>query len=137
MTKEQQEFEYYCLDKIKPYNDEVLVTYETDDSIKKILYKIGLQALVKHVECFILYTESDEDLEKFIYIPTKTFYDFRKSIHDDILSLTEYKELFRCIMTINIFEFTSLLEFQYIYQDFKDLINYNWNELDMNSLIEI
>jgi hypothetical protein len=113
------------------------VTYETGDSIKKILYKIGLQALVKHVECFILYTESDEDLEKFIYIPTKTFYDFRKSIHNDILSLTEYKELFRCIMTINIFEFTSLLEFQYIYQDFKDLINYNWNELDMNSLIEI
>ena len=40
------------------------------------------------------------------------------------------------IQTINIFEFTSMLNFMYIYSNFKDIVDYNWENLGMDSLIE-
>ena len=36
-----------------------------------------------------------------------------------------------------VFEFTSLMEFTHIYKEFHDLLESNWNLLDMDNLIEI
>ena len=137
MTRQQQEFDYYCLDRCKPIFDDIVVAYDNGASIKKVMYKIGLRANIKHVDCLLLYTESDDDLEKLIYITTDAFYDNQQRFFTDILSEEEMKDIFRQLVTINIFEYTSLLDFNYIYDEFKELVEYNWQALNMDNLIEI
>ena len=136
-TRQHEEFECYCLDRSKPLTEEIPITYNDGSIIRKILYKIGLKAKIKHHECFILYTESDADLDQFIYIDVDKFYDNQCRFFNDILHVNEVQELLKRRNSINIFEFTSLLEFEYIYEDFKSIIEYNWNSLEMDSLIEI
>ena len=75
LTKQHQEFNYYCLDRLKPLTEELRVTYNNGNVIRKVLYKIGLKADIKHQECFILYTESDSDLDEFLYIDAEDFYN--------------------------------------------------------------
>lgn len=137
LTRQHQEFNYYCLDRIKPYTEEFVVTSQDESAIKKTRYKIGLKAKIKHQECFILYTESDKDLDEFLYISVEDFYNNQSRFFTEIIPLAEIKELIKCLLTINIFEFLSLLEFNTIYEDFKQLIEINWLNLNMDNLIEI
>ena len=137
LTRQHQEFNYYCLDRSKPLTEEIKLTYNDGNIIRKVLYKVGLKATIKHTECFILYTESDEDLDKFLYIDAEDFYENQRRFFTEILSVGEVKELIKGIKTINIFEFASLLEFTDIYEDFQDFIENNWAVLDMDNLIEI
>lgn len=137
LTKQHKEFNCYCLDRLQPFENDLQVTYNDGNIIRKVLYKIGLKAKIKHEECFILYTESDKDLEQFIYIDVDSYYQNQRRFFTDILSIAETKELIKNIRTINIFEFVSLLEFTNIYTDFKSLIENNWTALDMDNLIEI
>jgi hypothetical protein len=137
MTKQQQEFDYYCLDRIKPITEEFTITYNDGFIIRKILYKLGLRTKIKRIDSFVLYTESDDDLEGFKFIPTDIFYDYYEKFFTDVLTIDELKSIVKNINTINIFEYTSLLEFTNIYDDFKKFIEYNWQALDMDGLIEI
>jgi hypothetical protein len=137
LTKPHQEFNYYCLDRLKPLTEELRVTYNDGNVIRKVLYKIGLRADIKHQECFILYTESDSDLDEFLYIDAEDFYNNQRRFFTEILSIAEVKELIKSLKTINIFEFASLLEFTNIYEDFQAFIENNWAVLDMDNLIEI
>ena len=137
ITRQHQEFNYYCLDRLKPLSEEVPITYNDGNIIRKILYKVGLRTNIKHQDCFVLYTESDEDLDCFIYIATDKFYDYQSRFFNEVFSLSEIKDIIKKLTTINIFEYTSLLDFTYIYNDFKELIDFNWNNLDMDNLIEI
>lgn len=137
LTRQHQEFNYYCLDRCKPITEEIPITYNDGNIIRKILYKVGLRTKIKHQDCFVLYTESDDDLECFTYIAAEIFYDYQQRFFNDIFSIEEVKELIKTLKTINIFEYTSLLEFTYIYDEFKEFVEYNWNTLDMDNLIEI
>ena len=137
MTRQRQEFNYYCLDRCKPIFDEITVTYNTGSVIKKVLYKIGLRANIIHLACLLLYTASDTDLDTLVYIATDVFYDNQYRLHTNIISIEEKDTLFRKLSTINIFEYTSLLDFTYIYDEFKELVEYNWDALDMDNLIEV
>lgn len=137
LTKQHQEFNYYCLDRLKPLTEELPITYNDGNIIRKVLYKIGLKAEIKHQECFILYTESDQDLDEFIYIDAESFYNNQRRFFTEILDLMEVKELIKTIKTINIFEYASLLEFTNIYEEFQEFIETNWTVLDMDNLIEI
>lgn len=130
-------FNYYCLDRIKPITEELYITYSDDGLLRKMRYKIGLRALVKKIDCFVLYTATDEDLNAFIFIPVEFFYDNYHHFLTDVISKEEFKNSLRVLHTINIFEFTSLLDFTYIYSEFKELLEYNWEALSMNQLIEI
>ena len=137
LTKQHREFNYYCLDRLKPFTDEIRLTYNDGFIIRKVLYKIGLKANIKHQECFILYTESDEDLNEFIYVGAEEFYNNQRRFFTDVLSDAEVRELIKKLKTINIFEFASLLEFTNIYEEFQLFIENNWAVLNMDSLIEI
>ena len=137
LTKQYREFNYYCLDRLKPLTEELRVTYNDGSIIRKILYKIGLRANIKHQECFILYTESDADLDEFVYIDANEFYENQRRFFTEILTVEEVRERIKTLSTINIFEFTSLLEFTNIYEEFKSFIETNWDILEMDNLIEL
>ena len=137
ITKQHIEFNYYCLDRLKPLTEEFPVTYYDGSVVKKILYKIGLRSKIKHQDCFVLYTESDQDLEQFIYIEAESFYNNQRRFFNDILQPFEVKEYINQLKTINIFEYVSLLEFECIYDEFKCLVESNWEILSMDNLIEI
>ena len=136
-SKEHEYFNYYCLDKIKPLQEELIISYDEDGLIRKFYYKIGLYAKVKNTYCYILYSEDDNTLENLIYLSQDYLNNNREYILLNILSKSEYMENIKSIPTMNIFEFTSLLNFTYIYDEFKSLIDYNWDTLNMNSLIEM
>ena len=134
MTKEHKYFDYYCLDRLKSIDDELPVSYKDDGMIRKIYYKKGLQAKVKNTPCFILYTE--DDFENLIYASCDYINEHMEQL---LLYPQEKEDLFseiKQIQTINIFEFTSMLNFMYIYSNFKDIVDYNWENLGMDSLIE-
>ena len=137
MTKQRKEFDCYCLDRLKPLTECLPITYDDGNIIRKMEYKIGLKASIKHQECFILYTESEQDLDEFIYIDTEEFYNNQERFFTQILSKQEVFEIIKKLKTINIFEFTSLLEFINIYDDFKNFVEANWDYLDMDNLIEL
>ena len=137
LTRQHQEFNYYCLDRCKPVSEEFPITYNDGNIIRKIRYKVGLRTKIKHQDCFVLYTEADDDLEYFKYIAAEIFYEYQQRFFNDIFPLSEIKDLVKTLKTINIFEYTSLLEFTYIYDDFREFVEYNWNALDMDNLIEI
>lgn len=105
--------------------------------IKRVVYKVGLKAKIKHEDCFILYTNSDKDLYQFIYIGVDTYYKNQRRFFNEILPIIEAKEIIKNIKTINIFQFVSLLNFINIYDDFKLFVEQNWDVLDMNDLIEL
>lgn len=138
-TREQEEFDCYCLDRIKLVSNEspFPVAYSDGVIIKKLIYKVGLKATIKKQECFILYTESDEDLECFAFIPVDRFFDNQKRFYTEVFEQSELNEIIRKLSAINIFQFTSLLEFNTIYEEFKELLEENWQQLQMDNLIEI
>ena len=137
MTKEKQEFDYYCLDRLKAIGEDFPLAYTDGSVIRKLYYKIGLRASIKRQDCLIKYTATEDDLEGFTFIPTDVFYNKQKRFYTEILTTTEVKELIKKLPAINIFEFVSLLDFVNIYSEFKELIDYNWENLNMDSLIEI
>lgn len=137
MITAKETFEYYCLDRIKPISEELNITYKDDGLIRKLYYKIGLRAKIKHVDSFILYTESDEDLDTFVFMPVDYFYDNQARLMLSVIDKDEYIHLIKRMNTINIFEFVSLLDFTNIYNDFKEFVEYNWNVLNMDQLIEV
>lgn len=137
MTKEKQEFDYYCLDRLKTIGEDFPLAYTDGSVVRKLYYKIGLRANIKRQDCFILYTATEDDLEGFTFIPTDIFYNNQKRFYTEILTTTEVKELMKKLPAINIFEFVSLLDFINIYSEFKELVDYNWENLNMDSLIEI
>lgn len=139
MTKEQQEFEYYCLDRLKLVSNEspFPVSYSDGVIIKKLIYKVGLKATIKKQECFVLYTDSDDDLVGFTFIPIERFYENQKRFYTEVFDKNELSDIIRILPAINIFEFTSLLEFNTIYDEFKSLLEDNWQKLQMDDLIEI
>jgi hypothetical protein len=136
VTKEHQEFDYYCLDRCK-VSEEFPITYSDGAITHKRRYKLGLRTKIKRQDCFILYTDTDDDLDSFIYISAETFYNCQQRFFTDIFTVEEYKEIIKVLTTINIFEYTSLLNFDHIYGDFLDVIEENWDRLDMDNLIEI
>lgn len=138
MTRQYQEFKYYCLDRLLPFENDLRISYKTDYSgIRTINYKIGLKAKIKHEECFILYTDSDLDLDQFLYITVEDYYNNQYTFLHEILSLTEYNEFIIRLTRINIFEFVALLNFLNIYLDFKELVDEKWSLLNMDALIEL
>lgn len=137
MTKAKEIFNYYCIDKIKPIEEELVISYKDDEVIRKVYFKLALRAKIKKVDCFILYTASDEDLETFVYLPADIYYDNCERFYLDVIPKDEYMRDFKRLYTINVFEFTSLLDFQWIYDSFKRFVEYNWNTLHMDSLIEL
>ena len=137
MTKEKQEFDYYCLDRLKAIGEDFPLAYTDGSVARKLYYKIGLRASIKRQDCLIKYTATEDDLEGFTFIPTDVFYNKQKRFYTEILTTTEVKELIKKLPAINIFEFVSLLDFVNIYSEFKELIDYNWENLNMDSLIEI
>ena len=137
MEKPIDIFNYYCLDRIKPITEELYITYKDDGLLRKICYKIGLRANIKKIDCFILYTATEADLDVFIFIPVEYFYDNYQHLMTDIISKEEFDTSIKRLYTINIFEFASLLDFTYIYNEFKELLEYNWQVLNMNQLIGV
>lgn len=137
MTKQHKEFSYYCLDRLKPDDDLLIISYNDGSIIHKVMYKIGLKAKIKHKDCFVLYTESDRDLDEFIYIDADVYYDNRRRFFNDVLQMEELKEIIKKISTINIFEFISLMSFINIYDNFSNIVEANWEYLNMDQLIEI
>ncbi len=136
MTKEHQEFEYYCLDRCK-IGEEFPFSYTDGNIIHKRKYKLGLRTRIKRQDCFVLFTDNEDDFDSFIYISAEMFYNFQQRFFNDIFTLEEFKEIIQVLTTINIFEYTSLLNFDNIYDDFLDIIENNWEELSMDKLIEI
>ena len=136
MTKEHQEFNYYCLDRCK-VGDEFPISYNDGVVVHKRRYKLGLKTKIKRQECFILYTDSDADFDTFTYISAETFYNFQQRFFTDIFSVEEFKEIIKVLNTINIFEYTSLLNFDNIFSDYYDMVEDNWDALRMDDLIEI
>ena len=63
------------------------LTYNDGNVIKRVLYKIGLKAKIKHEECFILYTNSDRDLDQFVYIDVDAYYQNQRHFFNDIIPL--------------------------------------------------
>ncbi len=135
MSKEHQYFNYYCLDRLKTIDDELPISYKDDGLIRKIYYKIGLIAKIKNTRCFILYNE--EDFENLTYSSCEFINDHKEDLFLHIQEKRTIKDNIKELNTINIFEFTSLLNFEYIYSEFKDIIDYNWNNLNMDNLVEI
>lgn len=136
MTRQQELFNYYCLDRIKPIPEMFTVSFREHERIHSIDYKIGLRATIKRMDCFVLYTATDEDLNLITFIPVDTFYDNYDYMCTKVISKDEYVSYIKTMQTINIFEFASLLDFSYIYSDFKEFVEYNWAAIDMDSLIE-
>lgn len=137
MTRQHTEFNYYCLDRLKTETTDFPVTYTDGAITKKAHFKIGLRADIKHNDCFILYTESERDLDEFVYIDAEDYYNNEKRFYQDVFNLSEVVELFKKLKAINIFEFTSLLEFTHIYEDFQEFVETNWDTLEMDKLIEL
>lgn len=135
MTREHSYFNYYCLDRLKPLGHELTIAYNDDGYIRKVSYHFGLRAKVKNRECYIFYTE--DNYEDFIYAPVDYIDEHYESLMLNVQNKEELFSYIKSINTMNIFEFTSLLLFSYIYSDFKDLIDYNWDVLKMNDLIEL
>ena len=135
MSKEHQYFNYYFLDILKTIDDELPISYKDDGLIRKIYYKIGLIAKIKNTRCFILYNE--EDFENLTYSSCEFINDHKEDLFLHIQEKRTIKDNIKELNTINIFEFTSLLNFEYIYSEFKDIIDYNWNNLNMDNLVEI
>lgn len=135
MTKEQEYFNYYCLDRMKTVGDDLPISYDDDGLIRKVYYKIGLVAKVKRTVCYILYTE--EDFENLVYIPEEYVLEHEQDLRLRVQKKHELFEYLKIIQTMNIFQFLSLLDFTWIYQDFKDIVDYNWLNLNMDSLIEM
>lgn len=137
MSKQQQEFNCYCLDRCKPVSEELPIAYDDGCVITKVRYKIGLRAMIRRRECFVLFTESEDDLNGFTYISADHFYDNQERFFTEVISFEEFKELIKKLPNINIFEFVSLLSFINIYADFKNFVDANWEILNMDNLIEI
>lgn len=137
MTKQLQEFNYYCLDRISFLSNDLRIAYIVDGVIRKLRFKIGLRAKIKRRECFILYTETEEDLDQFMYIDVDSYFDNERRFFTDIFSVEEKKEIIKQLNTINIFEFLSMLNFISIDKDFYCLVENNWTNLDMDNLIEL
>lgn len=137
ITRQHREFDCYCLDRLQPFENDLKITYNDGNIIRKVIYKVGLRANIKHQECFILYTASDRDFEQFIYIDADVYYDNQHRFFNDIISSEELREIIKRIKTMNIFEFVSLLDFINIYDEFKEMLEDNWDVLDMDNLIEI
>lgn len=139
MTREQQEFEYYCLDRIMPLTEEFPVVYKDGDILRKLYFKVGLKAKIKHIDCIVIYSavNFEDNLERFMFIPADIFYDNQKRFFTEVLTAEEVKTMIKILPAINIFEYTSLLEFTKIYKEYKELVEENWEKLDMNNLIEI
>ena len=137
MSRQEQEFDCYCLDRCKPLTEELPIAYNNGTNITKVKYKIGLRAMIRKRDCFILYTESEEDLNGFTFITTENFYDNQRRFYTDIIPFEDFRELIKWLPNINIFEFTSLLDFVNIYEEFMNLVKGNWTTLNMDNLIEI
>ena len=135
MSREHKYFNYYCLDRLRSMDNELPISYKDDGLIRKIYYKIGLIAKIKNTRCCILYDE--DDFENLVYSSCEFIDNHREELYLNIQDKQTIKENIKEINTINIFEFTSLLNFEYIYSEFKDIIDYNWNNLNMDSLVEI
>lgn len=136
MTRQEELFHYYCFDRILQLPEEFTIAYKENERIKRINYKIGLRAKIKHLDCFVLYTESDDDLDGMLFIPVNLFYDNYEYITCKVISKEDYSYFIRSLSTINIFELASLLDFSLIYLDFKQFVERNWEVLDMDALIE-
>ena len=135
MSKEQEYFNYYCLDKIKSLDNDFPISYSDDGYIRKVYYKLGLIAQVKKTICYILYTE--DNFEDLIYIPEEYVLEHEQDLRLKTQNKEELFEVLKIVQTMNIFQFLSMLNFMYIYQDFKDIVDYNWDNLNMNTLIEM
>ena len=135
MTKEHEYFNYYCLDRMKVLDNELPLAYDDEGLIRKIYYKIGLIAQVKHILSYILYTE--EDFDNLIYIPCEFVDNNKESLFLYPQNKQDLFEQLKTIQTMNIFQFMSMLTFTYIFEDFKEIVDYNWDNLNMNSLIEM
>ena len=135
MSKEHEYFNYYCLDRLQNLDNDIPISYKNDGLIRKIYYKIGLIAKVKQSRCFVFYTENE--FENLIYSDCEFINDHREDLYLNVQEQETIKDNFKSINTINIFEFTSLLNFEFIYTDFKGIIDYNWDNLQMDNLIEI
>jgi hypothetical protein len=128
-------FNFYCIDRLKPLGDELYITYRDEGTIRKQHYYIGLKAKVKKIDSFVLYTATEDDLDVFLFIPVDFFYDNYERLMTTIITKEEFLQIIKRIYTINIFEFVSMLDFVYIYTDFKDIVDMNWQTLDMDSLM--
>lgn len=134
MSKEHTYFNYYCLDRIKSIDNDLPVSYKDDGLIRKIYYKIGLIAKIKNSRCFVLYQE--DDFENLVYSTCEFVNDNKEDLLLNVQEKSTVKENFKEINTINIFEFVSMLNFEFIYNEFKDIVDYNWNNLNMDNLVE-
>lgn len=135
MSRQQEIFNYYCLDRLKPITEDLTITYRGDTYIKRMEYKIGLRAKIKRVDSFILYTMSDDDLDNFLFISTSDFFNNQELFFTSIISQEEYESYIHKLPSINIFEFASLLDFNFIYEEFKSFIETNWKVLQMDNLL--
>ena len=91
MTREQQEFEYYCLDRIMPLTEEFPVVYKDGDILRKLYFKVGLKAKIKHIDCIVIYSavNFEDNLERFMFIPADIFYDNQKRFFTEVLTAEE------------------------------------------------
>lgn len=135
MTREKQEFEYYCLDRMKLLDNDIPLAYNDDGLIRKFYYKIGLIANIKHRPCYVLYLE--DDFDNLTYVSCEFLDNHREDLLLHVQDKDSLFEQLKIIQTMNIFQFASMLNFLYIYEEFKDIIDYNWETLNMNSLIEL
>ena len=135
MTREQSYFNYYCLDRLKPLGDELSIAYNDDGYIRKVQYHFCLKAKIKNKYCYVFY--KDDNYEEFIYASVDYIDENYENLMLNVQNKLELFDFIKTIKTMTIFEFTSLLTFTYIYSDFKDLIDYNWDALNMDKLIEI
>ena len=135
MTREQEYFNAYCLDRMKVIDNDLPIAYNDDGLIRKVYYKIGLVAQIKRTICYILYTE--DDFDNFVYIPEEYVLEHEEDLRLHVQKKEELFEHLKVVQTMNIFQFMSMLMFNYIYQDFKDIVDYNWLNLNMDSLIEM
>ena len=73
----------------------------------------------------------------FIYSSCEFIDDHKEDLYLRVQEKQTIKDNIKRINTINIFEFTSLLNFEYIYSEFKDIIDYNWSNRSINLLFSL
>lgn len=120
---------------MKYLDDELPVSYKDDGLIRKIYYKIGMIARIKNTLSYILYTE--DSFENLVYVSCEYVDNHREHLMLYPQPKNELFDIIKTIQTMNIFQFLSLLNFTYIYEEFKDIVDYNWDNLNMNMLIEM
>ena len=135
MSKAQDYFNYYCLDKTRDADSSLTIAYRDNTEIKKFPYKIGFISRVRQCISYILYKE--EDIDNLFYVSCDYIDNNLERLLLYPIDKEEYDVEFKYLGNITLSEFTSLLDFNIIYEDLKSFIDTEWNNFRMDDLLYV